>query len=151
MNRMPSPAAASERMVSSRVAASLSVSTAVGSSKISRRAFFLSTSRAISTNCMWPTGSPAIGIHSSIESPTRSRAARASWRMVAMSRVSSVEPAIRDSGFARVGSRLSLMFSATRKPGISMNSWWTMPSPAAIASAGEAKRAAFPSSTISPP
>ena len=101
MKRMPRPRALRDFITCRSCAASVSVSTAVGSSKMRSRALRLSTSRAISTNCMWPTGSPATGSHSSTPRPTRSSAARASRRIAARSRVSSFGPARRDSQLGR--------------------------------------------------
>jgi hypothetical protein len=59
-------------------------------------------------------------------------------------------PNTRDSRLGVVGSRFSLMFSAIEKPGMSMNSWCTMPSPDAIASRGEPNFTSAPLSTTRP-
>ena len=145
MKRTPMPSLAMPRMISSRLAASSSVRTAVGSSNTTTRLSSLPISRAISTNCMWPTGSPATGIHSSMESPARSRLRLASAPRRFMSKRSSFPPVIRITG-----SRFSITFSATESPGSSMNSWWTMPMPLAMASWGPAKSTWRPASRICP-
>ena len=49
------------------------------------------------------------------------------------------------------GSRLSSMFSVAVKPGISENSWCTMPMPASSASKGLLKLTFLPSRITSPP
>jgi hypothetical protein len=43
-----------------------------------------------------------------------------------------------------------MMFSVTENTGMSMKCWWTMPSPAAIASRGDENETVVPSMRISP-
>ena len=69
------PRAAMPRMDSSRASASFSVSTAVGSSKISSFSWSLLSSRAISVNCLCPTGMSLMTIFASMATPIFSMAA----------------------------------------------------------------------------
>ncbi len=69
MKMMEMPRAAIPRMESSKASASFSVSTAVGSSRISSFSWSLLSSRAISVNCLWPTGMLLITILASISTP----------------------------------------------------------------------------------
>ena len=71
------PRAAMLRMEASSASASFSVSTAVGSSKISSLSWSLLSSRAISVNCLWPTGMLLMVILASIFTPIFSMAALA--------------------------------------------------------------------------
>ena len=63
------PWAAMPRMESSRASASFSVRTAVGSSRISSFSCSLLSSRAISVNCLCPTGIWLMVILASISTP----------------------------------------------------------------------------------
>ena len=69
MKMMEMPRAAIPRMESSKASASFSVSTAVGSSRISSFSWSLLSSPAISVNCLWPTGMSLITILASISTP----------------------------------------------------------------------------------
>ena len=82
--------------------------------------------------------------------PTSSRAFRASRAMASVSRNSRSLPRSLLRGQGLLISRFSLMLSVTLKPGISMNSWCTMPMPLLMASMGEAMRTLWPSNTTSP-
>ena len=68
------PREAMPRMESSSACASCSVSTAVGSSRISSFRFSLLSSRAISVNCLCPTGMLLMTIFWSIATPIFSMA-----------------------------------------------------------------------------
>ena len=126
-------------MTSSSSSVSCGVSTAVGSSRISR-----STSRTsaltISTRCCTPTGRSATSASGS--TGRRYRSDTSSTRARALRRSST--PAI------RVVSAPSITFSVTVNTGTSMKCWCTMPIPASIASPGPRNRRAVPSTTISP-
>ena len=147
---MAMPLAAMDFITFSNCWASLSVSTAVGSSNTSSFMPVLSISRAISMNCMWPMGRPLTRVYSSMLMPTSSRAFRASRAMASVSRNSRSLPRSLLRGQGLLISRFSLMLSVTEKPGISMNSWCTMPMPLAMASMGEAMCTFCPSSSTSP-
>ncbi len=136
--------------VSSRVSASASVRTAVGSSSTRSCKLSLSSSRAISMNCMKPTGRPATFSISSIPRSSFSREALASFRIFWMSRVFILSPRNLLQMLGMVGSRFNLMFSMTVKPGSSMNSWCTIPIPRAMASSGEEEGAGLPLKRILP-
>ena len=69
------PWAAMPRIDSRRASASFSVSTAVGSSRISSLSWSLLSSRAISVNCLWPTGMLLMVMLASILTPILSMAA----------------------------------------------------------------------------
>ena len=71
------PRDAMPRMESSRAAASFSVKTAVGSSRISSLSWSLLNSRAISVNCLWPTGISLMTMFWSISTPILSMASAA--------------------------------------------------------------------------
>ena len=150
MNRIEIPLPVRIFMASRSLSASDSVSTAVGSSRTRRRMFFLSSSLAISTNCMCPTGRPRTGSISSIPSPMVSMDCLASAFMAGKSSHFIGFPKILLSRLSFVISLLSLMFSVMVKPGRSMNSWWTMPIPSFIASSGDLMLAFSPSRKISP-
>ncbi|OPZ39275.1 MAG: hypothetical protein BWY99_01435 [Synergistetes bacterium ADurb.BinA166] len=137
-------------MDSSSLSASDSVSTAVGSSSTSRRMCLLSSSRAISTNCMCPTGSPLTGSISSMPRPIASIDVLASFLIAGMSSHLSGSPKRRPSRLSLVISLLSLMFSVMEKPGRSMNSWWTIPMPSLMASSGDLMSTFSPSRNTSP-
>ncbi|MPM88930.1 hypothetical protein SDC9_136034 [bioreactor metagenome] len=122
MNNIPIPFCDSFLMASRRFFASASASTAVGSSNTRIFIPVLSISRAISINCMWPTGRPATGRNSSMFISRVSRAFLASSFMALKSRDSSLLPSTALTGFFLVISLLSLMFSVMVNPGISINS-----------------------------
>ena len=69
------PRAAMPRMELKRASASFSVRTAVGSSRIRSFSWSLLSSRAISVNCLWPTGMLLMTILASISTPIFSMAA----------------------------------------------------------------------------
>ncbi len=104
----------------------------------------LSISRAISTNCIYPTGIPRIYSSSLMPSPTVFRALRASFAIASESSVSICLPKMRQARFGRLISRPILMFSVMVKPGMSMNSWCTIPMPYSIASCGARMAAGCP-------
>ena len=68
------PSSATFLIHSKKRSASLSVRTAVGSSSTRSFKFFLSISLAISTNCIWPTGSLSTVVWGFISIPKRLRA-----------------------------------------------------------------------------
>ncbi len=150
INIIPIPCAANFSMAANRFWVSDSVKTAVGSSKTRSLIPVLSISLAISMNCMCPTGNPATWVYSSIPMLIMSRAFRASLFIFFISKPSYCLPNILLTRFGLVSSRLILMFSVIVKPGISINSWCTIPIPWAIASWGEANRTSLPSSSILP-
>ncbi len=151
MNITAMPRSDMPRMESSRADASRSVRTAVGSSRIKSFSCSLLSSRAISVNCLWPTGMSLMTMLPSMWTPILSMALSAASRMAGRSSVFSLGPNTSAITLFFWGSRLSSMFSVAVKPGISENSWCTMPMPAARASKGEAKLTFCPLSMMSPP
>ena len=116
------PRAAMPRMESSRASASFSVSTAVGSSRISSFSWSLLSSRAISVNCLWPTGMSWMLMPPSIRTPIFWIASSAFVSISFRSRGFSRSPKIWLTTLFRCGSRFSRMFSVAVKPGIRENS-----------------------------
>src|SRR6266511_427689 len=139
MNSTEWPDFWSDRMIENRSSVSCGVSTAVGSSRISSRAS-RSSALMISTRCWTPTGRSSTIASGSTTRPKRCESSRTSRLAVARSSI----PA------RRVGSIPRTAFSATVNTGTSMKCWWTMPMPAAIASAGLFKRTGWSSMWISP-
>jgi len=92
MKMMAMPLSASLRRALTRMAASLSVSTAVGSSRTRSFVVSRSTSRAISVNCRCPTGISWISMSGSTRTPRVSMALAARWRMAGRSKVWSRSP-----------------------------------------------------------
>ena len=137
MNIIEMPRADRFRSALTRVSASDSARTAVGSSRIRSFVFFRSTSRAISVNCLCPTGISDASVSGSIANPIVSMAASARRLMACRSNIRILSPNISTSGLYFVGSLLSIIFSVTVKPGSRENSWCTMPIPASIASKGD--------------
>ena len=76
MYMIATPSARSLRMIRMRISTSASDSGAVGSSRISMRAF-LETALAISTICMWPGVSSRTGVEGSMFTPKSSNRALA--------------------------------------------------------------------------
>ncbi|MEK0452787.1 MAG: hypothetical protein AGIKBDMD_00730 [Synergistaceae bacterium] len=130
--------------------ASDSASTAVGSSKTRSFVFFLSISRAISVNCLWPTGISLISVSGAKVTPKVSIALTALLFMSVLSRVLNLSPKTSTSGLYFMDSLLRSMFSVAVKPGISENSWWTIPIPASSASNGSLNIFSSPSMIILP-
>src|SRR6266545_1129478 len=139
MNSTEWPDFWSDRMIENRSSVSCGVSTAVGSSRISSRAS-RSSALMISTRCWTPTGRSSTIASGSTTRPKRCESSRTSRLAVARSSI----PA------RRIGSIPRTAFSATVNTGTSMKCWWTMPMPAAIASAGLFKRTGWSSMRISP-
>ena len=141
MNTIDLPAALSDRMTVSSSSVSCGVSTAVGSSRISR-----STSRVraltISTRCWMPTGRSSITASGSTRRLYRSETSATSRRARRRSRIPAKGPL--------TCSAPSITFSATVKTGTSMKCWCTIPIPAAIASDGPFSFSGLPSTRISP-
>ena len=122
---MDLPCATSPRMILNSSSTSWGVSTAVGSSKI-RISALRNSSLMISTRCCTPTGRSWILASGGTARPycceIESMRSAAVWRSRTMP--------------ARTISSPSMTFSVTVSTGMSMKCWWTMPMPAAIASAG---------------
>ena len=138
MTMMAVPPAFSSRSTLNSSCASCGVSTAVGSSRISTLASRYSALR-ISTRCSWPTE----------RFSTRACGATASPYLRDSSRTRSSAAGMSIATPLR-GSAARTMFSATVITGISMKCWCTMPICASMASDGDVKRTARPSSRISP-
>ena len=146
------PLCAIRRTEPSSASASCSVSTAVGSSSISNFSWSLLSSLAISVNCLRPMGMSLISIRLSMFTPTISIARLARSSMSFLSRELSRSENTWDRTLCLVtGSRLRRIFSVAVKPGISENSWCTMPMPAVKASKGLLKTTFCPLINISPP
>ncbi|MPN08303.1 hypothetical protein SDC9_155585 [bioreactor metagenome] len=108
---IPMPALASCFIALRRFAASLSVNTAVGSSNTSIFNPVLSISLAISINCIWPTGSPATIVYSSILISNLFNAFLVSLFIALKSRSSNCLPKILLAIFPFVISLLIFIFS----------------------------------------
>lgn len=111
------------RITPNRRAASAGVSVAVGSSRISTLASS-DSALPISTNCCCATDSSRTGADRSTAMPSRAKMSAAARRIRARSRNPS------RPRHSRPRNRLSTAF----RSGIRLNSWNTMPTPAAIAS-----------------
>ena len=111
INKIAIPESASFLIILSRFEASLSVSTAVGSSNTKNLIPVLSISLAISINCIYPTGNPATLIHSSIFMSTLSKAFLASLPIFAYSTVFNLGPNSLLTKLSFVISLFNLMFS----------------------------------------
>ena len=122
MKMMAIPSADKLRREPSSVSASLSVSTAVGSSSTISFTFSRPSSRAISVNCLWPTGISRTSILGSSEIPSLSMAFFERLSMVMRSRVLMRFPKMSMRMELLKDSRLSRMFSVVVNPGISENS-----------------------------
>ena len=144
------PCSESLRSAAMRTVASLSARTAVGSSRTSSLVLLLSISRAISVNCLCPTGISLISVSALRSTPSVLMAFSALARMSALSRVLSRSPKTSTVKLYFVDSLLSRMFSVALKPGMSENSWCTIPIPAWRASSGSLKWTSSPSIFIFP-
>ena len=138
MNTMEVPPAASSFMTPRSSSVSCGVSTAVGSSRMSRSTLRESALR-ISTRCWVPTGRSSI---SASGSTLRLCLAESSLTMVRALSRSRIPP--------RTVSWPSIMFSATVMTGTSWKCWWTMPMPRRIASLGSLIRLESPLMVIVP-
>ena len=125
MKTIDVPEAASSFITPSSSSVSCGVSTAVGSSRMSRSTLRESALR-ISTRCWVPTGRSSTSASGSTGSPCLADSVRTISRALAMS---STWPAL-------VGSWPSIMFSATVITGTSWKCWCTMPMPRRMASRG---------------
>ncbi len=132
MNRIERPDCGQRAHDREQPSVSCGVSTAVGSSRISRLASRSSALR-ISTRCWTPTGRSSTIASGSTSRPNSADSRRMSARAFCRSRKPS----------ARVGSKPSTTFSATVNTGTSMKCWWTMPMPCrdGVAGVGEVDRA----------
>ena len=136
MNTTAMPCAVSRRIEANSTSTSAGTSTAVGSSSTSTRQSPSSALR-ISTRCRSPTDSRSTTASGSTGTPSRSEAASTRARAALRSTRPSGEPA-------------SIRFSVTVIGPTSVNSWVTMPTPAASASAGELTVTGCPAMRISP-
>ena len=127
------------RSRSSRCSESVSLSAAVGSSRMSSRTSFESA-LAISMSCCLPTPRVPTGVSGFSSSPTRASSFAAS----AFDWFQSISPARPRRSLPRK------MFSATDRYGTRASSWWMMTTPRASESLIEPNSAAEPSKTISP-
>ena len=123
MKIMAMPLSASFLRVFRRVSASLSVRTAVGSSRMRSFIPLRLSSRDISVNCLWPTGIWDTSIFSSRLTPSLLMASRAVFCISFRSRVSSLSPKIRLNTLVFfLASLLSTTFSVVVKSGSRENS-----------------------------
>ncbi len=150
MNFMEMPWAASFFRASISTVASDSARTAVGSSRTRSLVFCLSISRAISVNCLCPTGISLMRVSWASATPRVSMALSALFCMSCLSSVLNLSPKTSTSGLYFIDSLLRRMFSVAVNPGISENSWWTIPIPASSASKGSLNDFSSPSINIFP-
>ncbi len=136
MNSTPMPVAVRRRIDANRRATSWGTSTAVGSSRMSTR-HSLNSALTISTRCRSPTDSCSTTASGRTSTPSRAAADATASRAVR-----------RSTG--PYPTRVSITFSVTVIGPTSENSWVTIPTPARIASFGERRYTARPSTRSSP-
>ena len=122
MKMIPMPLSASFFSAVRRICASVSVRTAVGSSRKRRRVCLRSISRAISINCLYPTGISATTVSTPISTPRVRMALPARSRIALRFRVAMRSLKTCSNRDLLRTSRLSRMFSAAVKPGMRENS-----------------------------
>ncbi len=132
------PCALSWRRRPSRCSESLSLSAAVGSSRISSLTC-LDSALAISTSCCLPTPSWPTGVTGSSSSPTRARRAAASE----LATFQSISPRCERSLPRK-------MFSAMERKGTSASSWWMITMPLDSESLIDPNSTSSPSKRIEP-
>ncbi|RAO16843.1 hypothetical protein LUPAC07_03011 [Micromonospora noduli] len=133
------PCSLRARNRSSRCAESMSLSAAVGSSRMSRRTFF-DSALAISTSCCLPTPSWMTGVTGFSCSPTDASSFAAS----ALAKFQSMSPLRPRRSLPRK------MFSAIDRYGTRASSWWMMTMPLASLSRMPRNCIGLPSKRISP-